>query len=97
MGAQCPCRRRHGLLLGNEPHRRLWIWWHSLSLRGAAAFTATVSTTALAPAALALAAAALAPAALALTAATLAPADLALTTATALAAATIALAAAVSP
>jgi len=30
-GGQCLCPRRHGLLLGNDPHRRLW---HSLSLPG---------------------------------------------------------------
>ena len=53
--AQCPCfrswQRRHCLLLGNDPHRRLW---HCLNLPGAAAAVAAVApAAAVTPAALA--------------------------------------------
>ena len=40
-GAQCLCQRRHGLLLGNDPHRRLW---HSLSLPSTPPSAAAIAT-----------------------------------------------------
>ena len=40
-GGQCLCPRRHGLLLGNDPHRRLW---HSLSLPSTPPSAAAIAT-----------------------------------------------------
>ena len=40
-GCQCLCPRRHGLLLGNDPHRRLW---HSLSLPSTPPSAAAIAT-----------------------------------------------------
>ncbi len=47
-GAQCLFQLWHGLLLGNDPHRRCW---HSLSLPGTPPSTAIATPFAIAPAA----------------------------------------------
>ena len=75
IGAQClRRRRRHGLLLGNVPHRRLW---HTLNLPGTAP-TAAIATAIAAAYATAALAAALTP--ITLAAATFATASLTATT-----------------